>query len=103
MGRMGRLLAGLALGGMLVFSPASPAVLDAPAAQAQSSVQAQASAPALELPAQAPPGPDLTGDDQQSQGKQRIVKGLCGVALIALVLLSRKARKKPVFAFKWKS
>lgn len=98
MGRMSRLLAGLALGGLLVFTPAGPAELVQPAAQAQPAVAATA----LELPAQAPPGPDLTGDDQQLQGKQRIAIGIAGVVLIALVLLSRKARKKPMFGFKWK-
>lgn len=103
MGRIGRLLAVLTLGGLLLLVPATTG----PAADAAGLVPAHevaAAAPHLAaLPAQAPPGPDLTGDNPQPMDQQQLLSGIGGVVLIALVLLSRRWRKKPMFGFKWKS
>ncbi|MBQ6643410.1 MAG: hypothetical protein IJH84_20570, partial [Saccharopolyspora sp.] len=66
-------------------------------------VAAAAPQPVAALPAQAPPGPDLTGDNPQPMDQQQLLSGIGGVVLIALVLLSRRWRKKPMFGFKWKS
>ncbi|MEU6130257.1 hypothetical protein ABZ805_13890 [Saccharopolyspora sp. NPDC047091] len=95
MARMGRLLAVLTLGGVLLFSPAAGGAAPAEAAAAPVATAA--------VLAQAPPGPDLTGDRQNAaEDKQRLMTGIAGMVLIAAVLLSRKARKRPVFSFKWK-
>ena len=97
MARMGRLLAVLTLGGVLLFSPAAGGAAPAEAAPAPTAVVAQAEP-------SAPPGPDLNGDRQSAaEDKQRLVTGIAGIVLIAAVLLSRKARKRPVFCFKWKN
>lgn len=98
MARMGRLLAVLTLGGVLLLSPAAGGNAVA--------VTAQAPAAATVLVAQeptAPPGPDLNGDQQSAaEDKQRLLIGIGGFVLIAAVLLSRKARKRPILSFKWK-
>ncbi len=104
MGRIGRLLAVLTLGGLVLLvpattGPAADAVGAAPVAEAAASAPQSPAA----LPAQAPPGPDLTGDNPQPMDKQQLLTGIGGVVLIALVLLSRRWRKKPMFGFKWKS
>ncbi|GAB2648639.1 hypothetical protein GCM10027271_02720 [Saccharopolyspora gloriosae] len=98
MARMGRLLAVLTLGGVLLLSPAAGGT--AVAATEQAPVAATA------LVAQeptAPPGPDLNGDQQSAfDDKQRLAVGIGGFVLIAAVLFSRKARKRPILSFKWK-
>ncbi|WP_338600014.1 hypothetical protein [Saccharopolyspora sp. SCSIO 74807] len=104
MGRIGRLLAVLTLGGLLLLVPATtgPAA-DAAGLVPAHEVAAAAPQPLAALPAQAPPGPDLTGDNPQPMDQQQLLSGIGGVVLIALVLLSRRWRKKPMFGFKWKS
>lgn len=104
MGRIGRLLAVLTLGGLLLLVPATtgPAA-DAAGLVPAHEVAAAAPQPRAALPAQAPPGPDLTGDNPQPMDQQQLLSGIGGVVLIALVLLSRRWRKKPMFGFKWKS
>lgn len=93
MGRMGRALAALTIGCFLLLAPVAAA--DTPSAPSES-VLAQ----------QAPPGPDLQQQPDSGQSKppnqQELVTGLAGVALIALVFLSRKVRKKPVLFVQWK-
>ncbi|WP_243792031.1 hypothetical protein [Saccharopolyspora gloriosae] len=98
MARMGRLLAVLTLGGVLLFSPATGGTAVAASAQAPA-----AATTLLAQDPSAPPGPDLNGDQQSAlQDKQRLVTGIGGFVLIAAVFLSRKARKRPILSFKWK-
>ncbi|WP_263249465.1 hypothetical protein [Saccharopolyspora rosea] len=85
MGRTGRVLSGLLIGMFLVFAP--PAAASAPA-------------PATTVVAQ-PPAQD-PGSEQQLTPRQRVAIGVTGIVLIAAVLGSRRARKKPVFFVKWK-
>jgi hypothetical protein len=80
MWRTGRVLAGLAIALFLLLTP--PAFAGEPADGPVSVVVAQDPPP----PAQAP-----------AIERQRLAIGVSGVVLIALVLLSRKLRKKPVF------
>jgi hypothetical protein len=86
MWRTGRVLAGLVIALFLLLAP--PAFAGESADGPVSVVVAQEPAPA---PTQAP-----------SDERQRLAIGTTGVALIALVLLSRKLRKKPVFFVKRK-
>lgn len=96
--RAPRTIAALAIGWFMVFSPAAVAAEPVQAAEpalVQVQVQAQAPEPA-------PPGPE---GDQPQGGKmdpQRYAIGVTGAALIGLVLLSRKMRKKPLIGFEWK-
>ncbi|MBB5155074.1 hypothetical protein [Saccharopolyspora phatthalungensis] len=87
MWRTGRVLAGLAIGLFLLFTP--PALADE-AAPPVASVTVQAQDPG-QPPAHRP-----------VDERQRLAIGTTGVVLIGLVLLSRKLRKKPVFFVKWK-
>lgn len=115
MRRTSRRLLGLAVGGLLL---GLPIVGSGPQASAESvsatsvsatSVSVNAQAAARYVPEQAPaqqpppPGPDLDSDPAAGQPDSRdIAIGLGGVALIGLVLLSRKLRKKPVLFIRWK-
>lgn len=85
MWRTGRVLAGLAIALFLLLTP--PAFAGEPADGPVSVVVAQDPPP----PAQAPPA------QAPAIERQRLAIGVSGVVLIALVLLSRKLRKKPVF------
>ncbi|PKW12645.1 hypothetical protein [Saccharopolyspora spinosa] len=90
MWRTGRVLAGLAIALFLLFAP--PALAEGRAAPTEASVVlAQEPGPPPAPPAQPPP-----------DERQRLALGVTGVVLIALVLLSRKLRKKAVFFVKWK-
>lgn len=91
MWRTGRVLAGLAIALFLLFAP--PAVAEGGAAPTEASVVVLAQEPG---PPPAPPAQPPTDE------RQRLAIGVTGVVLIALVLLSRKMRKKPVFFVKWK-
>lgn len=90
--------AALAVGLLLFVTPAAMAasgagVSDGPAGVA---VLAQAAPPSGQQPAPPP------GADQPALGSnQRTVVGTAGILLIVLILLSRRARKKPVFGT-WK-
>ncbi|MFR9731093.1 hypothetical protein ACL03H_17855 [Saccharopolyspora sp. MS10] len=99
MARMGRLLGALALGGVLLLSPSAG---DTALAATAPPAPAAATATVAQDEPTAPPGPDLDGGRSAAEDKQRLVIGIAGIALIAAVLLSRKARKRPVFSFKWK-
>ncbi|WP_461142902.1 hypothetical protein [Salinifilum aidingensis] len=105
-----RVLAGLVVSVALLGLPglaqaAAPA--DPPAARTPA-----VSAPAVSAPAghgrapaaavQAPPGPGRDSGATERRSRQDIAIGVGGVALIGLVLLSRRARKKPVLFVKWK-
>ncbi|MEV0702051.1 hypothetical protein AB0I53_29635 [Saccharopolyspora sp. NPDC050389] len=90
MWRTGRVLAGLAIALFLLLAPPALAAGETASPGAPVVVLAQD-------PGQAPPPAQPAAYD-----KQRLAIGATGVALIALVLLSRKARKKPVFFVKWK-
>jgi hypothetical protein len=91
--RFGVAGAALAVGFFLFFTPAAMAsgtgVSDGPAGVA---VLAQAAPPSGEQPA-----PPPASNPPEPALNQRAVVGTAGIVLIALVLLSRKARKKPVF------
>ncbi|MEV5538785.1 hypothetical protein AB0L13_18165 [Saccharopolyspora shandongensis] len=91
MWRTGRVLAGLAIALFLLLAPPALAAGETPPSGAPVVVLAQD-------PGQppAPPAPPPAYD------KQRLAIGATGVVLIALVLLSRKARKKPVLFVTWK-
>lgn len=91
MGRIGRVLAVLAFAwSVLVIAPAAESV----ASPEPSAVVVQAQ--------DAPPGPDLRQDSGQQMDRQRVTAGTAGIVLIALVLISRKQRKKPVLFVEWK-
>ncbi|TDD84142.1 hypothetical protein E1202_24105 [Saccharopolyspora karakumensis] len=93
MWRIGRLLAGLAIALSLLFTPwaaAGPAAGQAEVAQ----VAVVAQQPTPESPA-----PER---ETQAERNQRTAMGVAGVVLIGLVLLSRKARKKPMLFFEKK-
>ncbi|MHA6798415.1 hypothetical protein [Bounagaea algeriensis] len=95
------ILAGLVLGVALLGLPGfAQAVPPAPAAMDISAggVPAVAASDA----AQPPPGPDLDSGSAAQRSQQDIAIGVGGVALIGLVLLSRRMRKKPVLFVKWK-
>lgn len=88
--RFGSAVAALAVGLFLFVTPVAVGVgvSGPPVAPA---VAAQAGPPSSQQPAPA-------GSPQPAQPvNQRAVVGTAGIVLIALVLLSRKARKKPVF------
>ncbi|MCI2419067.1 hypothetical protein MOQ72_16605 [Saccharopolyspora sp. K220] len=86
MWRTGRVLAGLAIALFLLLTP--PAVASG---AVDTAVEVVAQQPNPTPPAQ--PAADE---------RQRLAIGVTGVVLIGLVLLSRKARKKPVFFVKRK-
>ncbi|GAA4861751.1 hypothetical protein [Saccharopolyspora cebuensis] len=91
MGRTGRVLAGLVMALALVGAPAT--AMAEPAAVSGVAVLAQAPPPE---PPPAEPAPDQQGPGQQGPGQNTAI-GIAGLVLIAAVLLSRKARKKPVW------
>lgn len=83
MRRIGRLLAGVAIGLSLLFTPVAPVAL------------AEA-APATVVVAQQPaPGQQPEGESQADR-EQRTILGVAGLVLIGTVLVSRRLRKKPV-------
>ncbi|MEU5849500.1 hypothetical protein [Saccharopolyspora shandongensis] len=88
MWRTGRVLAGLAIALFLLLAP--PALAAGETAPPGAPVVVLAQDPGQ------PPAPPPAYD------KQRLAIGATGVVLIALVLLSRKARKKPVLFVTWK-
>ena len=96
MWRIGRVLTILSIGWFAFLAPNAIAEPPSPAV-ASGFVQQQ----------DPPPGPDLRDNgekksDQQPPDRQRVAIGTAGIVLIALVFLSRKARKKPVFFSSWK-
>lgn len=99
------ILAGLVLSVALLGLPglAQAAPPAAPAAMGVST-WADGRPPAVAAPdvAQPPPGPDLDSGSAGQRSQQDIAIGVGGVALIGLVLLSRRMRKKPVLFVKWK-
>lgn len=94
MRRTGRALTILALGWALLLAPAGaaagPASPSAPVASGTAAVLAQA------------PDQQNPESGQQLPESQRFAIGIAGVALIALVLGARKARKKPILLASWK-
>ncbi|MFC7341421.1 hypothetical protein [Saccharopolyspora griseoalba] len=88
MRRIGRLLAGVAIGLSLLFTP--PAAALAEAAPVTAVVAQQ---PAPEQPAQ---------EETPAERKQRTAMGVAGLVLIGAVLLTRRMRKKPVLFVEWK-
>ncbi|MGP4015570.1 hypothetical protein [Saccharopolyspora sp. 5N708] len=86
MWRTGRVLAGLAIALFLLLTPPAAA-----SGTADTSIAVVAQQPTPNPPAQPP-----------VDERQRFAIGIAGVVLIGLVLLSRKARKKPVFFVKRK-
>lgn len=95
MRRTGHALTILAFGWALLLAPAGAAV-----AEPASSSAAVASGTAAVL-VQAPDQQKPDSGRQLPEG-QRFAVGIAGVALIALVLGSRKARKKPILLASWK-
>lgn len=95
MRRTGHALTILAFGWALLLAPAGAAV-----AEPASPSAAVASGTAAVL-VQAPDQQNPDSGRQLPEG-QRFAVGIAGVALIALVLGSRKARKKPILLASWK-
>ncbi|MHA6802388.1 hypothetical protein [Salinifilum ghardaiensis] len=100
-----RVLAGLVVSVALLGLPglaqaAAPAEPPAARTPAVSAPAGHGRAPAAAV--QAPPGPGRDSGATEQRSRQDIAIGVGGVALIGLVLLSRRARKKPVLFVKWK-
>lgn len=102
MGRTGRVVAVLAIGWFLLVAPAAMAAPEVPVQRTApvsiGVVLRQAPTPSGQ---QSPPASNQP--TQQQPLNQRTTIGALGIVLIVLVLLSRKARGKPVFGnWKWK-
>lgn len=93
MRRIGRLLAGVAIGLSLLFTP-SAAVALAETAPAT----AHAAAQVAQQPAPAQPQDEETPAERD----QRTAMGVAGLVIIGAVLLTRRVRKKPVLFVEWK-
>jgi hypothetical protein len=87
MRRIGRLLAGVAIGLSLLFTPPAVALAEA----APTMVVAQQSAPDQSAQTETP-----------AERKERTAMGVAGLVLIGAVLLTRRMRKKPVLFVEWK-
>lgn len=98
MRRTGHALTILALGWALLLAPAG---LLAPAVAEPASPSAPVASETAAVLAQAPDQQNPESGQQLPEG-QRFAIGIAGVALIALVLGSRKARKKPILLASWK-
>ncbi len=94
MSRIGRVLAVLVVGWVVLFAPAT-AVASEFSASADAGTRSGGPVEVLaQQPAQQPA--------EQLPERQRFAIGVTGVVLIGAVLLSRKMRKKPVFWIQWK-
>lgn len=98
--RIPRTIAAIALGSSMAIAPAA-AVAEPPqraeAVQVQVQVQVHA-----QQPEPAPPIPEDGRSSNEPTTSQRYGIGVAGAALIGLVLLSRKLRKKPIIGLPWK-
>ncbi|GAA2338908.1 hypothetical protein GCM10009854_14110 [Saccharopolyspora halophila] len=89
MRRIGRLLAGVAIGLSLLFTPVAPAASAEPA-------------PAAVVVAQQPAPGQQPGGETPAERERRTILGVAGLVLIGAVLVSRRLRKKPVLFVEWK-
>ncbi|MBE9375168.1 hypothetical protein IQ251_12015 [Saccharopolyspora sp. HNM0983] len=101
-------VAGLATGLLLLIAPPGWAdSADAPAAAPGDRVAAASAPPAGSAPVGIDGFPraqesQQPADQQGPTDRQRFTFGIAGIVLIGAVLLSRKARKKPVLFMEWK-
>lgn len=94
----------LAVGLFLLLAPVAEALPTVPenAANVLGSVRQQQPPPPPSQPTPQP-APDLPGSPHPTvEQTQRYMIGATGAALILLVLLTRRLRKKPVFIVQWK-
>ena len=89
MRRIGRLLAGVAIGLSLLFTPPAAAAL-------------AETAPAATAVARQPAPAQPKNEETPAERDQRTAMGVAGLVIIGAVLLTRRARKKPVLFVEWK-
>ena len=94
MRRIGRLLAGVAIGLSLLFTPPALALAD--------TAPVPTTAPETALVAQQPAPAQPQDEESPAERDQRTVMGVAGLVLIGAVLLTRRVRKKPVLFVEWK-